>query len=942
MRINQVARKYGIDNKDILSYLETIGMSNKSHSSSLDEGTLEMLLTHFGKLSSPEKEETKATKKFARIRRPKGYKDAGGDESASEAGPQTSSGRKAEESSTVAPGQPRRVEPIPAPEVTTPEAPKVTMPEPEPQPEPELEEQPKPVEAKKAAPVRKVTPPPTIEHVEPEPTVIKRKSGPSLVQPELRGVQPIAPPPNAELHPDVAKEQQAQREKDRKEKKKAAQKAKAKKKEKLKTLELAPKLDPSGSPEIIIEAPEISEDDADTTAKPQVEAASGEDREDADSIIRREIQKLKQKQKRAQEEKKDDSKPSGAQRQTPAALRRGPGGGKSKGKRAWKREKRERRETMIAQEEERIQRESTLLKVHDATTVADIANGLNIPPAELIGKLMQAGVMATVNQQIDMDTIQIIADDYGFEVEHVDLMDSDALAQIKDDDIDEARFTERPPVVTIMGHVDHGKTKLLDAVRSTDVVSQEAGGITQHIGAYYVKTPKGPCVFLDTPGHQAFTAMRARGAMVTDIVVLVVSATEGVMPQTVEALNHAKAADVPTIVAVNKMDLEGANVDKVKQQVSEHGLIPEDWGGDVVFVPISAKGGIGIEDLVEAILLQAELLELKADPECRARGTIIESRLEQGRGSVATVLIQQGVLRIGDPFVTGIHSGRVRTLVNDKGEEMEEAGPSMPVEISGMDDVPSAGDPFIAVLDDSQAKQISTRLRQLQRERDLRGSQSVSLEDLYTQIEEGQVKDLQLIIKGDVQGSVDALSSNLMKIESDKVRVSILHSGVGGITESDVMLASASKAIIMGFNVRPQPAVRDLAKREHVQISTYQIIYEAIEDIRKAMTGMLDKQFEENILGRGEIREVFRLGKGLSIAGAYIQSGQFTRNAKCRLIRDDMVVHDGVLNSLKRFKEDVKFVNHGMECGVGFSDFQDIRPNDVLEVYEMEEVAPTL
>lgn len=887
MRINQVARKYGIDNKDILHYLETIGMPGKSHSSSLDDGTLELLLQHFGKLTYEKKETvSRVSKKFARIRRPKGWKER--EDQPSEEPTQTPA--------EIAADQDRR-EPV----VTEPSDDAVAAR----QVEPEVEI----VQTAPSAPVETPTATPTQEYQRPSVAPTQEASRTEARQP--RKSEPVRTRP-------------------------------AKKKDKLKTITLAPKLEPAAQPEIIIEAPEVTPEDV-VDAKPVKEPVKGEEREDHDQIIRREIQKLKQKQRRVTEKDESADKKAaprtgaGGQRRRPA-----PAAVRSKGKRAWKREKRERRESMMAAEEQQKIRDATILKVHDATTVADIANGLGVPANELIAKLISLGVMVTINQRLDMDAIQIIADEYGFGVEQVDLMDSDIFTQMWEDDIDENRITLRPPVVTVMGHVDHGKTKLLDAVRSTDVVSQEAGGITQHIGAYYVKTPQGDVVFLDTPGHQAFTAMRARGAMVTDIVILVVSATEGVMPQTVEAIHHAKAANVPVIVAMNKMDLENANPDRIKQQLAQYGLPPEEWGGDTVYVPISAKENIGIPDLIEAILLQAEMLELKADPGCRARGTIIEGRLEQGRGSVATVLIQQGTLRIGDPFVTGVYSGRVRAIVNDRGEMTQEAGPAMPVEISGLEDVPSAGDPMIVVKDDSQAKQISARLQQIQRERELRRSRNVTLEDLHKQILEGEIKELQLIIKGDVQGSVDAVGNNLLKIESDKIRVVVLHSGVGAITESDVMLASASNALIIGFNVRPQPSVVELAKREHVDIRTYQIIYEAIDDIRKAMTGMLDKTYIEKIVGRGAIREVFKVGRGLSIAGSYVEDGSFVRNAKCRLLRDSVVVHDGRLSSLKRFKEDAREVKAGMECGVGFEHFQDIRVGDVLELYELEEVAPTL
>ncbi len=852
MRINQISRKHGIDNKDILEYLESIGMPGKSHSSSLDDGTLDLLLQHFGKPSEPQKEETpKDSKRFARIRRPKGWKPT------------------------------------------------------EDKPEEPEEEKETPAVAAQA------------------PTAIRT---PAFVE---------APrPETADENKEAAK----------KDGKKSAKKKKqpAEKKQKHKTIQLEPKVQPGAEPEIIIEAPEITSEEVVVDDKKPVPGADVETKTptDPEEVIRREIQKLKQKQKKASEASEPKKDQGGGRR--PQRRHQQPAGRTSRGKRAWKREKRERLEQQMAAEEQRQQRDLTVLKVHEATTLADIANGLGIDANELIGKLISLGVMAAINQRLDEDTIQIIADEYGFEVEKVDLSGIDVFTQMWENDVVEERRIKRPPVVTIMGHVDHGKTKLLDAVRKTDVVSQEAGGITQHIGAYHVQTKAGEVVFLDTPGHAAFTAMRARGAMVTDIVILVVSAVEGVMPQTIEALDHASAAGVPIIVAINKIDLENSNIDRVKKQLSEKNLLAEDWGGNTIMAPISAITRDGISDLLESVILQSEMMELKADPECRGRGAIVEGRLEQGRGAVATLLVQQGTLRVGDPFVSGVYSGRVRAMMNDKGEPIEEAGPSMPVEILGLEKVPNAGDPFQVVSDDSQAKQISARLMQIQREREMRQQHKVTLEDLHKQIESGEVKDLRVIVKGDVHGSVDALCDSLVKIESEKVRVEVLHSGVGAISESDIMLASASNAVIIGFNVQPNPKVRDLAKQEHVDINTYRVIYEVVEDIKKAMTGMLDKTFVEKIMGRGEIREVFRLSKGLSIAGSYVQEGLLKRNAPCRLLRDSVIVHEGKLTSLKRFKEDAREVKSGMECGVGFERFNDVRVGDVVECYQVEEVAPTL
>ncbi|MDX9753705.1 MAG: translation initiation factor IF-2 [bacterium] len=963
MRIHQVARKYHLENKQILTYLESIGMEGKSHSSSIDDGTLELLLQHFGKIEAPKPKEEDHSNRFAKVRRPKGWKPSPHDEEPSfmtdsAPGSDQDSGiqlQSVRETKPESPSSPESKEGI----IPTPETPKIQFrvierPLPEAPSEPPVE----PARPQREAPAspradsslestasqsqsakshieKKMEPPvkPAVEPQAKDEHIPATSAGTAPSFPVQEPARPKDMPRPATPSPAEPRAEDASSKKESRGKKKRP--PKPLKKQKLKTVVLEPKVE---SKDIIIEAPDVDVEEVETRAplsKDDKEAAA---KHDQDEAIRREIQKLKLKQKRATDKPKTKDA-------TPAKrteVRKPHPQVKGKGKKAWKREKRERLEQQIAAEEQRIKRDKTVLKIHEATTVADIADGLGIAPNELIQKLIMMGVMASINQRLDKETVQIIADDYGFAVEEVDLFDSEIFSQVWEDDMDESRMVFRPPVVTIMGHVDHGKTKLLDAVRSSDIVSQEAGGITQHIGAYYVATPGGDIVFLDTPGHAAFTAMRARGAMVTDIVILVVAATDGVMPQTVEAIHHAKAAGVPIIVAVNKIDLEAANMDRTKQQLAEHGLIPEEWGGNTVLVPISAKQKIGIEDLLEAVLLQAELLELKADPDCRARGTIIEGRLEQGRGPVATVLLQQGRLHVGDPFVTGVFSGRVRAMLNNRGEHIDEAGPSTPVEILGNEDVPSAGDPFIVVQDDAQAKQISSRLQQIQREREMRRTRHVTLEDLHAQIQQGQIKELQIIVKGDVQGSVGAVCESLLKIESDKVRIDIIHSGVGAITESDVMLASASNALIIGFNVRPYAHVSDLAKREHVDIRTYRVIYDAINDIRQAMTGMLEKTKVEKQIGMAQVREVFRLSRGISIAGLMVQHGQMVRNKPIRLLRDSVVVHEGKLSSLKRFKDDVKEVAAGFECGIGIENFNDIRPGDLVECYEVTEVAQTL
>ena len=506
----------------------------------------------------------------------------------------------------------------------------------------------------------------------------------------------------------------------------------------------------------------------------------------------------------------------------------------------------------------------------------------------------------------------------------------------------EEKLNIRPPVVTIMGHVDHGKTSLLDAIRTTNVIAQEAGGITQHIGAYEVELKGKKICFLDTPGHEAFTAMRARGAKVTDIVVLVVAADDGVMPQTEEAINHSKAAGVPIIVAINKIDKPEANPDRVKQGLTEFELLPEEWGGDTIFVEVSAKKHLNLDELLEMILLQAEVMELKADVTKRARGTIVEARLDRGRGPVATVLVQEGTLRVGDPVVTGIHYGHIRSMVNDRGGKIVEAGPSTPVEITGLSGVPSAGDNFYGVEDEKAAKEVALHRQQKIREAEMAKSSKISLDQLYARIKEGAVKELNVILKADVQGSVEAVRDSLLKLSTSNCRLSVIHSGVGGITETDVSLASASDAIILGFNVRPETKAAAFAESEGVDIRLYNIIYDAVADIRDAMEGLLAPTYREKELGRAEIRDTFHISKVGNVAGCYVLEGIMKRNAQVRLVRDNVVVWKGKMSSLKRFKDDVREVATGYECGIALDGYNDIKPGDIIEAFEMEEIKTKL
>ncbi len=583
--------------------------------------------------------------------------------------------------------------------------------------------------------------------------------------------------------------------------------------------------------------------------------------------------------------------------------------------------------------------EKKKMVVETPIIVKELAEKFQVSPGELITKLMSLGVMANINQEVAPDAIKTLAEEMGYSVE-LKAAETDKLEKniMTEEEEDPRNLKPRAPVVTVLGHVDHGKTSLLDAIRETKVTSQEAGGITQHIGAYQAVINNQKIVFLDTPGHEAFTSMRARGAQVTDVAVLVVAADDGVMPQTVEALNHARAAGVPIIVAVNKIDKTNANQDRVKQQLTEYGLVPEEWGGETIFVPVSALKGEGLENLLEMILLLAEMAELKANPNANARGIVIEAKLDKGRGPVATILIQNGSLKVGDAVVCGPIYGKVRAMINDKGQTVKKAVPSMPVEVLGFSDVPEAGDIFQVVKDDKMARQIAEKRSTKKREQELQKTRKVSLDDLFKQIQEGQIKDLNIIIKGDVQGSVEALKDSLLNLTNEEVRLQVIHTGVGAITESDIMLAAASDAIIIGFNVRPEPNARRMAELENVEVKLYRVIYEIIEDIKAAMTGMLDPKYEEVVLGRAEIRQTFKVSRLGNIAGCYVTEGKITRDSGIRVIRNGIVIHEGKIDSLKRFKDDVREVVDGYECGIMLEKFNDIKEEDILEAFVMQEV----
>jgi translation initiation factor IF-2 len=602
---------------------------------------------------------------------------------------------------------------------------------------------------------------------------------------------------------------------------------------------------------------------------------------------------------------------------------------------AIRRKKKEKREEEEQKKLDQIEHDKMRIKVTEYVTVGELANLMQVTVAEVIQKVMGLGIMVSINQRLDKDTITLVSDEFGFQVDFEEEFSSEALSDIEDD---EETLLPRAPVVTIMGHVDHGKTSLLDYLRNANVVAGEAGGITQHIGAYEVTVGDNKQItFLDTPGHEAFTAMRARGAQVTDIVVLVVAADDSVMPQTVEAISHAQAANVPIIVAINKIDKPESNPERIKQQLAERGLLVEEYGGNHQAVEISAKKGTNIKLLLEKISLEAEMLNLRANPNREARGTVVEAELDKGKGIIATILVQKGTLRIGDSFVCGVWSGRVRAMFNERGQRVEAARPSQPVQVVGFDGIPQAGDDLVGIEDEHQAREISLTRQQLKREQDFRQNRRVTLDDISQQIKEGQVRDLPVIVKADVDGSAEALADSLMKLSTDEVKVQVIYKGVGGISESDVLLAMASSAVIIGFHVRPNLKARQLAQHEDVDIRIYNIIYDAINDVRKALEGLLAPTVTEEVIATIDVRDVFKISKIGTIAGCYVRDGKIIRNNHVRLIRDGIEVFDGTIASLKRFKDDVKEVEQGFECGISLENFNDIKNGDIIEAYKTVE-----
>jgi translation initiation factor IF-2 len=602
--------------------------------------------------------------------------------------------------------------------------------------------------------------------------------------------------------------------------------------------------------------------------------------------------------------------------------------------------RRKRRRSQVEEDEEVD--DSLVIRVSEFMSIAELAKLMNVEPSDLIKKCMELGMMVSINQRLDMDSITLLASEYGYEVEALAEFGEDILEAIEETDEEDGNLLPRPPVVTIMGHVDHGKTSLLDYIRKSNIIAGEAGGITQHIGAYEVLIDSKAITFLDTPGHEAFTAMRARGAQVTDIVVLVVAADDSVMPQTIEAISHAKAAGVPIIVAINKVDKPGANPDMIRKQLADHGVLVEQWGGKYQSVELSAKTGQSVDQLLEMILLEAEVLDLKANPGRKAHGAIIESRLDRGKGVVASVLVQNGTLQIGDPFIAGTFSGKVRSMFDERGKRVKAAGPSVPVQVLGFDGMPQAGDTFIVLKSERDTKDISQKRQQLQREHEHWRSRPRTLDEISKQIQKGQVRQLLLVLKADVDGSIEAITDSLLKLTTSEVGVDIIHRGVGAISESDVLLASASGAIIIGFNVRPTTKARELSSKEEVDIRLYEVIYDIINDVKAALEGFLEPTISEELVGSAEVRQVFKVPKVGAIAGCYITTGKINRNDNIKLYRDDRLIHDGKISSLKRFKDDVREISNGFECGIGIERFDDLKVSDIIEAYKIVETKRTL
>lgn len=866
IRVYELAKELGIDNKDLITRLEKLGIAVKAHSSSLEEDDVERVRKEFALGERDAIVEKRVKRTVIRRRAVRQHASEATEMTPAEAVPEP----KGEEKET------QEASSLPIPEETTPDAATPQhgerteeAPVDREAPEEKAEEG-KEEEAEEAIPAKK-------EEKKTAPQKKQRKSAVivrAAVKKEEKKPEPVekkvvSPPEEVRTPPPKSSEQEAETQK----------KTPTKPSHKIK--------------------------------KP-VEVHVGEEDRRKKTFFK---QRFDKKGKRSRQ-----------------------GGAEREERRSWKEEKSIPTTRIKATEITTPKAIKRRIKVEEAIKVSDLAKRMGIKAGELISKLVSLGMMVTINQSIDIDAATLVAAEFGYQIESVGVEYEEIVQR---DESLPTNLKPRAPVVTIMGHVDHGKTSLLDVIRETNVIEGESGGITQAIGAYHVHVNGKDIVFLDTPGHEAFTAMRARGAQVTDVVVLVVAADDGVMDQTVEAINHSRAAGVPIIVAVNKIDKPNAEPDRIKQQLSEYELVPEAWGGDTIYAEVSAKQKTGIGDLMELILLQADIMELKADPDRLARGIVIEAKLDRGRGPVATVIVQEGTLREGDAVVSRMESGRVRAMIDDKGRRVAEAGPAMPVEVVGFSGVPQAGMDFVCVEDDKKARAVSDHWLRKERERELSRTSKITLEQLYERIQEG-AKELNVIIKADVQGSVEALSDALLKLSTEDVKLKLVHSSAGAITETDVMLASASDAFIIGFKVRPDARVSEIIEKEGVSVKLYDVIYDAIADVRNAMEGLLEPVYEESVQGRAEVLQVFKVSKIGTIAGSRVTDGKITRNARLRLLRDGVVIHDGIFQSLKRFKDDAKEVLSGFECGIGIEAFNDIKEGDVIEAYTREAVARKL
>ncbi|SMC20396.1 bacterial translation initiation factor 2 (bIF-2) [Desulfacinum hydrothermale DSM 13146] len=956
VRVHELAKELGMNSKELIDRILKLGIPVKNHMSALDDSAVTKIRAHL-QAGTPEKVEEKRIGRRVIRRRKKAEepKPAPAEpqpepvEVSAEAPPIQEHGREeppAAEAVEISPAEaepetPPAPEEAPSTETAAPEAAPEMPVAPEPHAAPPTAEE---TDAAAIAPPQVATPeasepepaPSTPEPAEPSAEGVPEEAMPADTPPVTEAApEPAAPPqeapepttdkeavpeeqPAQEAPQEAAKEGPAEEEEDRAKKKKGKRRKRKRRKDEPAKIIRLPELIPGEAeeePEIPAPAARFAPDEQ-VSREPLRKKKVRSDKEDAGKRPRRARKEVvgredlySKKELRAQAERGRGASKKGAPKEAPKPAATVPKAAKRR------------------------------IRIDEAITVANLAKQMGVKATEIIKKLLLLGLPANINQAIDFDAAALVASEFGYEVEKAGFEEEDILQATEDKPED---LQPRPPVVTVMGHVDHGKTSLLDAIRHTNVIDGEAGGITQHIGAYFVEMDGGRITFLDTPGHEAFTAMRARGAKVTDLVILVVAADDGVMQQTIEAINHSKAAQVPIMVAINKIDKPNANVDRVKRELAEHGLIPEEWGGDTTMVEISAKKRMGIEELMEMVLLQAELLELKANPNKPARGRVIEAKLDKGRGPVATVLVQEGTLREGDVYVCGTYFGRVRSLFDDKGRRISEAGPSVPVEVLGLSGVPNAGDDFIVLADEKQAKQVAEHRQMKHREKELSRSTKVTLERLYEQIQEGQIKEVNVILKSDVQGSLEAIRDSIQKLSTQEVKVSLIHAGTGAISEGDVMLASASNAIIIGFNVRADAKAQELAEQEQVDIRYYDVIYQIISDIKEAMVGLLEPDYREEVLGRVEVRQTFHISRIGTVAGCYVTDGKVERNAKVRLIRDGVVVWDGKLASLKRFKDDVREVSAGFECGITIENFNDIKVGDQIEVYKMVEVKPTL